>query len=203
MRERSQNQFVFVGGDPCLDFINTEIVGKAGHTDLLQNYSDLLDWLSQAGLVNSRQASYLHKWSQNAEGHKALTRVRQIRAELRRTAEGLVRSRPVSNSTLEALNQVLCEKTQVELLARVNGRIVKKKIASFEQPDDVLFPIVESAASLLTSSQLSLVRHCEGPECILFFLDTTKNHSRRWCSMESCGNRAKVAEFRRRQSELA
>ncbi len=50
-----------------------------------------------------------------------------------------------------------------------------------------------SASALLCSQDLSLVRRCQNEACTLFFLDVTKNHTRRWCSMQSCGNRAKVA----------
>ncbi|MFI6499937.1 CGNR zinc finger domain-containing protein [Nonomuraea typhae] len=42
------------------------------------------------------------------------------------------------------------------------------------------------------------VKRCANPRCILWFLDVSKNGSRRWCSMESCGNRAKVGRFNER-----
>ena len=47
-------------------------------------------------------------------------------------------------------------------------------------------------------SDLSLVRTCEGTGCILFFYDTTKSHTRRWCSMAGCGNRMKATLFYQR-----
>lgn len=43
------------------------------------------------------------------------------------------------------------------------------------------------------------VRECAAPECGMLFLDTTRNHSRRWCSMERCGARAKASAYYRRQ----
>ena len=61
--------------------------------------------------------------------------------------------------------------------------------------DGVLWPIVRAAADLLTSSDLALVRACSSPTCQWLFLDTSKNHQRRWCSMKQCGNRAKVRRF--------
>ena len=48
-----------------------------------------------------------------------------------------------------------------------------------------------SAAELLTSPDLPLVRECAGYDCGWLFMDTTKNRSRRWCDMATCGNRAK------------
>jgi predicted RNA-binding Zn ribbon-like protein len=62
----------------------------------------------------------------------------------------------------------------------------------------VLVPIAESAAWLLEHGDPSLVRRCEGPACVLLFYDTTRNRSRRWCSMEGCGSRAKAAAYYRR-----
>jgi len=53
---------------------------------------------------------------------------------------------------------------------------------------------------LLTSSQrLNQVRQCRGDNCGWLFVDGSKNHSRRWCDMRDCGNRAKVRRHRLKQ----
>jgi predicted RNA-binding Zn ribbon-like protein len=65
----------------------------------------------------------------------------------------------------------------------------------------LLVPIAESAAGLLTADDLTLVRKCQNPQCILYFYDTTRNHARRWCSIAVCGNRAKVATHYRRRRQ--
>ncbi len=57
----------------------------------------------------------------------------------------------------------------------------------------------ESAADLLCTGDLSLVKKCQHDACILYFYDTTKNHARQWCSMELCGNRMKAAMHYRRK----
>jgi predicted RNA-binding Zn ribbon-like protein len=59
----------------------------------------------------------------------------------------------------------------------------------------MLWPIARAAADLLASSDVALVRACSSPTCQWLFLDTSKNHHRRWCSMKQCGNRAKVRRF--------
>jgi len=59
-------------------------------------------------------------------------------------------------------------------------------------------PVAHYAANFFATADYSAIRKCENPTCILFFYDTSKNHSRRWCSMELCGNRSKVAAFRER-----
>ena len=56
----------------------------------------------------------------------------------------------------------------------------------------IYWPIARSAAELLTAEELELVRMCAAEDCGWLFLDTSKNHTRRWCDMKSCGNRAKA-----------
>ncbi len=72
----------------------------------------------------------------------------------------------------------------------------QRKVQTAEQ---FLAPIAEAAATLLVEGDFGLVRTCEHPECVLWFYDRTKGHKRRWCSMALCGNRHKVAEFRKRK----
>jgi predicted RNA-binding Zn ribbon-like protein len=65
--------------------------------------------------------------------------------------------------------------------------------------DRVLWPVVHDAAGLLTSQELKRVKKCADERCGWLFFDTSRNHSRRWCSMESCGNRAKARRHYERQ----
>jgi predicted RNA-binding Zn ribbon-like protein len=72
----------------------------------------------------------------------------------------------------------------------------------FDDPEDfdsIVWPLAREAAGLLASDQLQFVRACELKECEWFFLDTSKNHQRRWCDMTKCGNRAKARRFYARQ----
>jgi predicted RNA-binding Zn ribbon-like protein len=64
-----------------------------------------------------------------------------------------------------------------------------------------LWPILRSAAEILTSEDRQQVRECAGTACTWLFLDRSRNRSRRWCSMESCGNREKARRHYRRKSE--
>ena len=62
-----------------------------------------------------------------------------------------------------------------------------------------LWEIARAAARLVTSPSLARVRPCAADDCGWWFLDDTKNGSRRWCDMKICGNRDKVRRFRARQ----
>ena len=68
-----------------------------------------------------------------------------------------------------------------------------------ESAMQLLAPVARSAAWLLEHGDPTLVRRCGGSGCVLLFYDTTKNHSRRWCSMEGCGSRAKAGAYYRRR----
>jgi len=68
-------------------------------------------------------------------------------------------------------------------------------------PDTLLLPIAQAMAGLLCDEDFTLVKNCEGPTCTMLFLDTTKGHARRWCTMAVCGNRAKQASHRARAKD--
>ena len=65
------------------------------------------------------------------------------------------------------------------------------------QPEDLLTPLAHSAATLFAHVDRSRVRKCD--QCVLYFHDTSKKGTRRWCSMQLCGNRRKVAAYAARQ----
>ena len=68
---------------------------------------------------------------------------------------------------------------------------------SEEKPTDVWAPIAIAVAELLSDVSPGRLRKCEA--CILHFLDTSKRGSRRWCSMNICGNKIKVAAYQQRK----
>jgi predicted RNA-binding Zn ribbon-like protein len=68
-------------------------------------------------------------------------------------------------------------------------------------PDTLLLPIAQAMAGLICDEDFTMVKNCEGPTCTMLFLDTTKGHARRWCSMAVCGNRAKQATHRARAKD--
>ena len=82
---------------------------------------------------------------------------------------------------------------------RRGGKLVTRREPASGSAVQLLLPVAESAAWLLEHGDPSLVRRCDGTECVLVFYDTTRNRSRRWCSMEGCGSRAKAGAYYRRQ----
>jgi predicted RNA-binding Zn ribbon-like protein len=82
---------------------------------------------------------------------------------------------------------------------------VRQQGLKFEKSENVTHPatrwlaaIAQDAVDLLCNADLTSLKQCDGPTCIRFFYDTTKNHKRRWCSVEKCGSRAKAAAYYQR-----
>jgi predicted RNA-binding Zn ribbon-like protein len=83
------------------------------------------------------------------------------------------------------------------LLHKRDGKVLRETAFELRRPTDLWAPIVAATADLLAESDSSRLRKCES--CVLHFLDTSKKGSRRWCSMNICGNKIKVAAYQRRK----
>ena len=193
-------KFQLVGGELCLDFCNT-VGGKRGVVarENLHSYAHFLSWCEQAGLVDANQAAALvaKAVKQPEEAQAVLARAIALREAIYRIFLAAAECKTPLASDLEQLNSELA------------GSLCRLRVAPAEcgfdwqwasgngALDQTLGPIARSAAELLTSAHLlSHVRQCGGDRCGWLFLDASKNHSRRWCDMRDCGNRAKVRRFR-------
>lgn len=194
---RPEPAFLFLGERPWLDFVNTEIRVKGESVDLIESYADLVQWLNQAGLITRDEALAVRgRWAKTAAGRRAVAAARELRADLRRLAERLASGGAVSPAAIETINAALRRRQgSPQLEKRAAGVLEKRFVGGLESVDGVLALVAEAAADSLASDDLSLIRHCAGSDCVLVFLDTTKNHRRRWCSMDTCGSRAKAAAY--------
>jgi predicted RNA-binding Zn ribbon-like protein len=189
-----ENEFLFVGNYLCLDFVNTEMVEAGQPVDRLNGFESLMAWLVQARTLDEPQADdILGNWKGTREAESTFQNAVGLRSSLREMAERLVKGKTVPQSTVAVINQCLAHQTGHAELKRARGGFEKRFQADFRAPEQLLWPVAESASDLLCYGDLSLVKKCESSTCVLFFYDTTKNHSRRWCSMSVCGNRMKVA----------
>lgn len=198
-RELETGKFYLVGNNLSVDFVNTEIVENGEPKNLLEDFTDLAAWATATGLLEKSRAKILiDDWTNSAEIEKAFTEAINFRARLRAMFAGLQNGKPIEKSTLAAINREIQNTGgAVEIKETENG-FEKLFRADFQKPHQLLAPVAESAADLLCYANPSHIKKCEGAECVLYFYDTTKNHSRRWCSMAACGNRHKAAAFYRR-----
>jgi predicted RNA-binding Zn ribbon-like protein len=192
--------FLFVGERLCIDFVNTELVDGGARVDLLRGFDDLVDWCAGANVIGRAEAQAIRRrWADTAEARDAHRRAIELRATLRAMLEGIAGDRgPVAPRVLEAINAVLRDGASDRRVVRAGDGYEIRVRRIVDTPVQLLAAVAESAASLLTTDDLTNLRACQNPECVLFFYDTSKNHARRWCSMAACGNRAKVAAHYRR-----
>lgn len=188
-------RFLFLGNHLCLDFLNTELIEHGRRTDRLRDARDLAAWLRRAGILGREaQAGFARK-----EGPRLLRRAKALRAALRRIADALATGRPVPAPVIAAINRELRGAWSFQELART-AKGYEIRTRSQGSAASLLAPIAQSAAELLAGEGASRVRRCGNPACILYFYDTTRSHTRRWCSMAGCGNRMKVAAHYRRHA---
>jgi predicted RNA-binding Zn ribbon-like protein len=202
--ETNQENWKFVGGRLCLDFINT-VGGRADSgavlRDKLGGYNDLLEWGRLAGVAKQTEVRQLARRaaSHPRDAKAALTRAILLRESLYRVFQSVAEGRRLRSTDLDILSRELQIARAHQRLAHASGAIVWTWDDDDTTLDRILWPIPLSAANVLTSADLSRLRQCEGAECGWMFLDTSRNRSRHWCDMKDCGNRAKVRRFRTRQ----
>jgi predicted RNA-binding Zn ribbon-like protein len=202
MSQSAAENVKLVGGKRCIDFVNT---ASNRHGDVLrshlEDYADLITWGRHAEVISVEQAEQL---LEEARQHEDVARATFNEAiELREALYGVFYAQaqnvPPPSADLETVNTALAvAMAHAQLIPTADGYIWNWRKDTLAL-DQILWPIVRSAAELLTSGELGLVHECEGDDCGWLFVDTSKNHRRRWCSMDDCGNSAKVRKFRSKQ----
>jgi predicted RNA-binding Zn ribbon-like protein len=182
---------LFLAGHPVLDFLNTRTRVNEGLVDLLQSDEDVLAWLGLAGFPTIRTID------DKAQPLNILHSARVLRESIRSLVE---RRKDRRRGDPSILNDFLAaSQGYPQLVWGKSNKLWIDTVRRQETPDAVLTPIAEAAADLLATADFKLVKRCTDETCVLWFYDQTKSHRRRWCSMEICGNRHKVAAYRARR----
>jgi predicted RNA-binding Zn ribbon-like protein len=206
----------FIADNLGLDFLNTIAVPVDTKVEWLSSGEDLFAWLKQAGLVPGDVLAALRKSAVPGELDGIAAQARALRdwfklfiyKHMGRPLE------PASLRELQPLNQLLArdeEFGQIVVRDRLHdqehdrgqeksgsGGLAWRPQRRWQSPESLLFPIARSLADLICAEDFTYVKACEGPPCTLLFVDRTRGHARKWCSMAVCGNRAKQAAHRNR-----
>jgi predicted RNA-binding Zn ribbon-like protein len=187
-------RFYFIANNLALDFVNTLIVDEKDEPfELLKSVDDLFDWAAAAGAIDQSRAESLRKKLNTEQRKKLFNQALAFRSELKKMAKAVADGKRVPASTIEVLNEVLSRSSgYFKLISTPDGFETTFQI-DHRTDVDLLMPIAESVARLLTDGDLNMVRKCQRSACVLYFYDNSKRHGRRWCSMSACGNRAKAA----------
>jgi len=189
-RPRAESRALFLAGHPALDFLNTRMPVNGELVDLLQRDEDVLGWLERAGFPVARLRP-------DTAPMALVDAARTLRESIRSLVE---KRRAGRRGDPSVLNRFLAE-------AQSHPRLVWNKprspaidrVRRQDTPAGILGPVAEAAADLLATADFTLVKRCEDETCVLWFADQTKSHHRRWCSPALCGNRHKVAAYRKRR----
>lgn len=176
--------FIFLANAAWLDFVNTKVAVSEEQIDLLDSAEALKRWLVLSGLIGSDESVQL-----DASDFQAALK---FRAQLHVIADRLSRKIALSHDEIAPLIAML---SMLRVTLQFDGSKWRQVISSDGDGfTSYLAQLALNASETVSSTDSDLVRHCEGRNCALYFLDTSKNHKRRWCSMETCGNRHKAAE---------
>jgi predicted RNA-binding Zn ribbon-like protein len=194
--------FLFVANRPVLDFLNTKPVLAQGPTEFLPDFHALERWLIASGIVSSANVkSVLRSWRDSPEGEAFLKELIAFRERLREAVLHMEGGSIPSGEFIKEVNARLLQYPPHTSLRSRDGRIVREPLFDPQKPADLWEPIIGSAADLLSETENSRIRKCES--CVVHFFDTCKKGSRRWCSMNICGNKLKVAAYQRRKRNPA
>lgn len=190
--------FLFIGNHLALDFLNTCPVQDSEPTELLPDFNALLRWFQAAGLLTYREVrDLLQEWEGSARARRTVEAIRGLREKLSKEVLSWERGGTVHHSALDELNRLLAEHPMLTRLKASAGAPSTELWFEPCRPEDLLAPLAHSAASLFANVDRDRVRKCG--QCVLHFYDTSKKGTRRWCSMQLCGNRLKVAAYAARQ----
>lgn len=190
-----------VGGALCLDFANTRRMRRqAEPREHLQEYADLLRFAAMTGVVDVALGQRLHAAAaqQPAAAAAALDEAKNVREAIYSFWLAQALAQPLAATDLATINAALGRALAQRRVLELNGEFVwgwNEADLDFERP---LWPLVLSAGELLVSGQSEHVRKCAADTCGVIFVDTSRSQRRRWCSMQTCGNRDKVRRFRTR-----
>jgi predicted RNA-binding Zn ribbon-like protein len=195
--------FDLIGEELCLDFTNTVDGWRAEPKENLNQYSDLLDWAVQAGAITAEHAEYLSAQAQAQPQAAAdmLDLARDVREALFRIFSAISYGDSPADDDLALFNRELARAMAHTRIVQHGEHFDWAWQASGGDLSSVLWEVMHSAANLLTTPErLRWVHECSSETCDWLFIDTTKNHSRRWCDMKTCGNLHKVRKHRQQQN---
>ncbi|MEV4364477.1 CGNR zinc finger domain-containing protein [Nonomuraea sp. NPDC049625] len=183
--------FVFVGGRPCLDLVDT--LGKRGTLDIerLPTPERLGRWLREVGLANKPPLV----------SEDELDQARKLREAIYRLVRCVLDGTRPDRHALAVINRMAAVADLAPRLEVATASGTSPLTARWPTPTPVgaaLSTLARDGIDLLSGPLAARVKECESPDCTLVFLDDSQARRRRWCSMDRCGNLAKIAKYRSR-----
>ena len=186
--------FLFLANQLALDLLNTRPAPNGLPIELIPDFPSLLNWCQAARILRTQEAKRLrNQWGKSDRAADVLREVHQFRETLRGEVLRWEGGGHVSRAFVRELNALLEHYPMREKLVPSASRLGCVQWFEAREPEDLLGPLAHAAAQLFTSADRERVRKCD--HCVAHFCDTSKKGKRRWCSMQVCGNRLKVAAY--------
>jgi predicted RNA-binding Zn ribbon-like protein len=206
-----QPLFDLCGGHAALDFVNSldKRFHEGGPVELLVDYADLLTFTEQTNLLDTRQVRRLANSVNPGAAARTLRSARELREALAAGFYGSADGHPPLPAEIRTLERHFhsasghLELRWAQPLENANGRSgLGWDWGRFETNADLpVWILSQRASQLMMSEAMDRIRACGVETCRWLFLDTSKNHTRRWCNMRVCGNRMKARRFQARREE--
>jgi len=178
-------KFPLQTGHPSLDLVNSEVIRRNKRIDLFSTIDDVYEWLSQL-----EQWDHISPIINTLDGQVLLEGISHIRTTLRQQFEQIAKGQIVSDSFVILMEQYIAKAPFTYVW---KGPLVALPIG---EPMAQLYSYIAfDALTLLAEGKLQQLTHCSNPECILLYIDGSGR--RKWCSMQICGNRQKVAKHQK------
>jgi predicted RNA-binding Zn ribbon-like protein len=196
--------FDLSAGNAALDLINTldDRFMEAGPLELLTSYDDLLRFAVQSQLLTERQAKKLKRSeTTQAERTQVLERVKDLREALAEATYARLDGQEIPEASVALLEEHFKQAALHRHLAPGEVGLSWEWRGLGRSIDAPWWLLAQAASDLLLSAQAAQIRLCASDTCRWLFLDTSKNHTRRWCNMRVCGNRMKARRFHARRAD--
>lgn len=200
--DRTITDLQLLGGRLSLDFANTADWHAGDRpVEFLRGYDDLVAWSRRLNILSDYQARRLIAGAESRppQAEAVLQRAVALREAIFGIFSSITQGELPQLGDIELFNTELSSTLSRSRIVPTAEGVIWDWPGTEESLDWPLRPVVHDALDLLTSSELRRVRRCEDDRCGWLFLDTSRNRSRRWCSMEDCGNRAKARRHYQRK----
>lgn len=189
--------FQLVGGHPALDLVNTLDWRFRDELpeELIESYGDLLRFTEQSRLLTPRQTRHLLRTANNSAAERTLASARELREAAAEVFYAVLDQRSPALQVKSLEISFKAARGHQNLLWS-GSRLTWGWQETTAAPELPLWLLSLSVVRFMTSDAMQQVRACDNPECRWLFLDTSKNHTRRWCEMRLCGNRMKARRFK-------
>ncbi len=196
---KERKPFELIAGNVALDLVNTldwRFREEPPPEELLADYRDLAHFMEQSDLISDALARRLIRNVSESEGAEVVAAVRELREAAAKILYAALEGDDPQASSVKALERFFRVARESQHLFWAGDKLAWELAQSPALPELPLWMLSLSVAELMTSDAMHLLRECGNAECRWLFLDTSKNHTRRWCDMKICGNRMKARRFK-------